>query len=190
MDDSHLLDNGSALLVQQLALTQAATVLATVRAGEVLPDPVLSLWKDGPAERIEIGVLDDEAIEELLALVLREPVDAAAVRELAGRSRGNPMFFRELVSGALETGALVGTGGCGVLRAHCPPLSDWPSWWRCAWATSTSPSGPSRGRGFAPPGGPLESGGSTALASGKTPVAASAFARVRRLLLFLSAIVT
>ena len=37
VDDAHLLDNGSAVLVHQLALTQAATVLATVRAGEVLP---------------------------------------------------------------------------------------------------------------------------------------------------------
>ncbi len=70
-DDAHLLDNGSAILVHQMALTQAATVLATVRAGEVLPDPVLSLWKDGPAERIEIGILDDATIEELLAHLQR-----------------------------------------------------------------------------------------------------------------------
>ena len=41
VDDAHLLDSGSAVLVHQLALTQAATVLATVRAGEVLPDPVV-----------------------------------------------------------------------------------------------------------------------------------------------------
>ena len=70
-----------------MALTQTATVLATVRTGEVLPDPVLSLWKDGPAERIEIGVLDDATIEELLASALGGPVDAATVRELATRSR-------------------------------------------------------------------------------------------------------
>jgi DNA-binding CsgD family transcriptional regulator len=123
VDDAHLLDNGSAILVQQLALTQAATVLATVRAGEVLPDPVLSLWKDGPAERIEIGALDDETIEELLASVLGGPVDAATVQELAGRSRGNPMFLRELVNGALETGVLVDAGGLWRLEG---PLSPTP----------------------------------------------------------------
>jgi hypothetical protein len=111
VDDAHLLDNGSAILVQQLAVTQAATVLATVQAGEVLPDPVLSLWKDGPAERIEIGALDDETMEELLASALGGPVDAATVRELAGHSRGNPMFLRELVNGALATGALAEAGG-------------------------------------------------------------------------------
>ena len=121
VDDAHLLDSGSAILVHQLALTQAATVLATVRAGEVLPDPVLSLWKDGPAERIEIGSLDDATIEELLASALGGPVDAAAVRELAARSRGNPMFLRELVHGALETGALVEAGGLWRLQGALFP---------------------------------------------------------------------
>ncbi len=121
VDDAHLLDHGSAVLVHQLALTRAATVLATVSAGEVLPDPVLSLCKDGPAERIEIGVLDDAAIEELLASALGGPVDAAAVRALAGRSRGNPMFLRGLVNGALETGALAEAGGLWRLVGPLSP---------------------------------------------------------------------
>ena len=121
VDDAHLLDQGSAVLVQQLALTQTATVLATVRAGEVPPDPVLSLWKDGPAERIEIGVLDDETIEELLVSALGGPVDAATLRELAGRSRGNPMFLRELVNGALETGTLVEVEGLWRLAGGLSP---------------------------------------------------------------------
>jgi predicted ATPase len=70
VDDAHFLDNGSATLVHQLALTRAATVLAAVRSGEPVPDPVVSLWKDGPAERIEVGVLDDAAVGELLVTVL------------------------------------------------------------------------------------------------------------------------
>jgi len=121
VDDAHLLDQGSAILVHQMALTQAATVLATVRAGEVLPDPVLSLWKDGPAERIEIGVLDDETIEELLASALGGPVDAATVQELAARSQGNPMFLRELVNGALESATLVEAGGLWRLEGALSP---------------------------------------------------------------------
>jgi DNA-binding CsgD family transcriptional regulator len=107
VDDAHLLDDGSAILLQQLALTGAATVVATVRSGEPAPDPVVALWKDGPAERIELGVLDDSAVEELLVSVLGGPVDPASVRQLIERSQGNPMFLRELVTGALETGALV-----------------------------------------------------------------------------------
>jgi hypothetical protein len=121
VDDAHLLDEGSAILVHQMALTESATVLATVRAREVLPDPVLSLWKDGPAERIEIGALDDAMMEELLVSALGGPVDPATVRELAGRSRGNPMFLRELVNGALEAGALVDAGGLWRLEGALSP---------------------------------------------------------------------
>jgi len=116
VDDAHLLDGGSATLVYQLALTRAATVLATVRSGEVAPEPVVALWKDGPAERIELGVLGEAAIEELLVTVLGGPVDAASVRQLTDHCRGNPMVLRELVSGALDSGALAGDGGIWCLR--------------------------------------------------------------------------
>ena len=123
VDDAHLLDNGSATLLHQLALTRAATVLATVRSGEVVPDPVLSLWKDGSAERIEVDVLDDVVIQELLVSALGGPVDAASVRQFADRCRGNPLFLRELVTGALETGALVGAGGIWRLRGGLRPTA-------------------------------------------------------------------
>src|SRR5580704_6412145 len=97
VDDAHLLDSGSATLVHQLALTRTATVLVTVRSGEATPDPVVALWRDGPAERIEVAVLNDPAIEELVVSVLGGPVDAASLRQLADHCRGNPMVLRELV---------------------------------------------------------------------------------------------
>jgi hypothetical protein len=97
VDDAHLLDDRSATLVHQLALG-AATVLATVRSGESAPDPVVALWKDGPAERIEVGVLDDEAIEELLVSALGGPVDAASVRQLVDRWHGCPTRMRSMRS--------------------------------------------------------------------------------------------
>ena len=116
VDDAHLLDDGSATLVHQLAMTGAATVLLTVRTDERAPDPVVALWKDGLAERIEVGALGDAAIEELLVTVLGGPVDAASVLAFAGRSRGNPLYLRELVTGAIETGALAEQGGIWRLR--------------------------------------------------------------------------
>jgi DNA-binding CsgD family transcriptional regulator len=121
VDDAHLLDNGSATLLHQLALTRTATVLATVRSGEAAPDPVVALWKDGPAERIEVGVLGDPAIEQLLVSVLGGPVDAASLRQLADHCRGNPMVLRELVTGALETGTLTDEGGIWRLRGALRP---------------------------------------------------------------------
>ncbi|MDX6334675.1 MAG: hypothetical protein QOG05_2015 [Streptosporangiaceae bacterium] len=123
VDDAHLLDDGSATLLHQLALTRVATVLATVRSGEPAPDPVVALWKDALADRIEVGVLDAAAIEELLASVLGGPVDAASVRQLVDRCRGNPLFLRELVTGALEAGALVEEGGLWRLRGDLRPTA-------------------------------------------------------------------
>jgi len=61
VDDAHLLDGGSATLVHQLALTGKATMLLTVQSGQTVPDPVVALWKDGLAERIEVAVLPDAA---------------------------------------------------------------------------------------------------------------------------------
>src|SRR5437588_574728 len=123
VDDAHLLDDGSATLFHQLALTRAATALATVRSGEAAPDPVVALWKDGPAERIELRVLDDAAIEELVVSVLEGPVDAASVRQMTDRCQGNPMFLRELVTGALEAGTLVDEGGIWRLRGRLRPTA-------------------------------------------------------------------
>jgi DNA-binding CsgD family transcriptional regulator len=123
VDDAHLLDDGSATLVQQLALTRAATVLVTVRLGEAAPDPVVALWKDGPAERIELHALDSAEVEELLAGVLGGPVDVATARQLTERCRGNPLCLRELVSGALESGALAADGGIWQLRGALRPTA-------------------------------------------------------------------
>jgi DNA-binding CsgD family transcriptional regulator len=117
VDDAHLLDDGSATLVHHLALTRAATVLVTVQAGAPAPDSIVAMWKDGLAERVEVGALGAEAIEELLVTALGGPVDTASVRQLTDRSRGNPLFLRELVTGAIQTGALAEQGGLWRLRA-------------------------------------------------------------------------
>src|SRR5690606_31655833 len=85
VDDAHLLDDASATLVHQVAATGAATVLATVTAGEPAPDAVVALWKDGLAERVEISGLAAEAIERLLAATLGGPVDPATALDLAER---------------------------------------------------------------------------------------------------------
>jgi DNA-binding NarL/FixJ family response regulator/DNA-binding transcriptional ArsR family regulator len=123
VDDAHLLDDGSATLVHQLALTRAATVLVTVRSGETAPDPVVALWKDALAERIEVGVLADAAIEELLTAALGGPVDTASLRQLADHCRGNPLVLRELVTGAVESGALGQQGGIWRLRSELRPTA-------------------------------------------------------------------
>jgi hypothetical protein len=74
--------------------------------------------KDALAERIEVGLLPDAAIEELLVTVLGGPVDTASLRQLADHCRGNPMVLQELVAGALDNGALAAGGGIWRLRSE------------------------------------------------------------------------
>ncbi|MUL64533.1 hypothetical protein BOO86_08675 [Mycobacterium sp. CBMA 234] len=102
VDDAHLLDMASATLIHQLALTESAFVLATVRAGEVAPDAVVALWKDSLIERHEVDGLPIAATERLICAALGGVVDPDTTLKLATHCHGNVLFLRELVLGAVE----------------------------------------------------------------------------------------
>ncbi|HEV7759985.1 MAG TPA: AAA family ATPase [Acidimicrobiales bacterium] len=121
VDDAHLLDDASATLVHQLATTGTAIVLATVRAGEAAPDPVVTLWKDGLARRVEVAGLDADAVGELLATVLDGQVDPATSSQFAERCQGNALFLHELVLGALDDGTLHDDDGVWRLQRPLSP---------------------------------------------------------------------
>jgi hypothetical protein len=106
IDDAHFLDVASATLAQQLAETGSAFVLATVRLGGFVPDPVTALWKDGSACRVDIEALDPSAIANLLVAALGGPIESVTVARLRDCCRGNILFLRELVLGARASGAL------------------------------------------------------------------------------------
>ena len=125
VDDAHLLDDGSASLVHQIVIAGAATVLACVLSSplgtQAGVDPMVVLWKDYGAARIELGPLDGPAMEDLLLAVLGGPVDTVSLRQLAERSLGDPLFLRELVTGALESGSLREENGIWRLRGSLLP---------------------------------------------------------------------
>lgn len=123
VDDAHLLDDASATLVHQLAATRAACVVATLRTGEPSPDPVTALWKDNLAQRRDITGLSADGVGELLSAVLSGPLVHSAVAEFVERSRGNVLFLRELVVGALDRGTLCNDGGIWRLTGALP-VSD------------------------------------------------------------------
>ena len=111
VDDAHLLDDLSAALTHLLATQHSVCLLATVRSGEIASDPIVALWKDGLAERIELKPLGPDQVAELLGAALRDPVDGATAHLLHKRTEGNVLFLREIVLGALEVGALRRTDG-------------------------------------------------------------------------------
>jgi DNA-binding CsgD family transcriptional regulator len=121
VDDAHLLDDASATLVHQVATTGNAIVLATVRTGEPAPDPVVALWKDGLAERVEVTGLSDEATAEFLAAVLDGPVDPATAVRFTECCQGNALFLRELVIGAIDDGSLQSDAGMWRLVGQLSP---------------------------------------------------------------------
>jgi len=106
VDDAHLLDGRSAALVHQLAVSRAATVLLTVRAGGMVPEPVTALWKDSLAVRIELQPLSPAEVSELVTLVLGGAVDGLTLHDLISISRGNVLYLHELVLSGLASGAL------------------------------------------------------------------------------------
>lgn len=111
VDDAHLLDDASATLVHRLAETRSAFVLATVRTGEAAPDAVAALWKDELVERLDLPGLAVDTIETLLTTALGGPVEPATLARLAARCQGNVLFLRELILGAVQSGALAEDGG-------------------------------------------------------------------------------
>jgi DNA-binding CsgD family transcriptional regulator len=116
VDDAHLLDDGSASLVQQIVHEGSCSVLASVRTPGPVPDPVTALWKEGLAERIDLGVLSEEEVQDLAARVLGGPVAGASVRSLWQVSGGNALYVRELLIGAVGSGALADDRGIWTLR--------------------------------------------------------------------------
>ncbi|MGH8887209.1 MAG: LuxR C-terminal-related transcriptional regulator [Egibacteraceae bacterium] len=111
VDDAHLLDDASAALVHCLARTGTAQILATVRSGEQSPDAVTALWRDDLAARVEVTPLGEDEVHQLVCAAVGGVVDGQTLRRLWRLSEGNPLFLRELVAEALETGALVEAGG-------------------------------------------------------------------------------
>src|ERR1700730_17379474 len=55
VDDAHLLDGLSALVIHQLAQSGGARLVVTLRTGTEEPDAVMALWKDRLLARLDLG---------------------------------------------------------------------------------------------------------------------------------------
>lgn len=116
VDDAHLLDDASAALVLHLAVNGAASVLVTLRSGEPVPDPLVALWKDDLAVRIDVQALSIADTLELLQRTLEGPVDANTARRLFDASQGNVLLLREIVLSGVRSGHLSPRGGAWMWR--------------------------------------------------------------------------
>jgi DNA-binding CsgD family transcriptional regulator/tetratricopeptide (TPR) repeat protein len=119
-DDVPLLDSASLALLGYLAAEGTIFLIATVRTGEPVPDLVTTLWRDGRLERVDLADLSRAQLDTLLHLALGGPMEAGAGREFWEITRGNPLYVRELVLGALDSGALVERSGVWHLDDFVP----------------------------------------------------------------------
>jgi DNA-binding CsgD family transcriptional regulator len=118
VDDAQLLDPVSASLVLHLAESASAFVLTTIRRGDPCPDAITSLWRGDLAIRVELAELDDEQVRRLLETALGDPVQEAATRWATEVGGGNALYLRELIGGAVASGALVHDAGLWHLQGR------------------------------------------------------------------------
>ncbi|HXL20242.1 MAG TPA: AAA family ATPase, partial [Streptosporangiaceae bacterium] len=122
-DDVPLIDAASIALLSHLATQGTIFLIATVRAGEPIPDLFTDLLCDGQLERVDLADLSAANLDTLLHLALGNPMEAGAEREFWKVTRGNPLYVRELVLGGLESGALVERSGVWHLEGRLSSTS-------------------------------------------------------------------
>ena len=123
LDDAQWLDPTSAALALHPASTATALLVTTVRSGERCPDAIVSLWKDAGAPRLELGLLSGEETSALAEEIAGGPVERGARSWVYETSGGNALYVRELVVGALESGALEQVNGLWRMSTR-PVVSD------------------------------------------------------------------
>ncbi len=119
VDDAHLLDEHSAIVLHRVVVRGLAPTLVTLRSGEPAPDAVTSLWKDDYLSRLDLEPLDAEETTGLVAGVLGGPVDTASAHRLWTLTQGSPLFLRHLLSGEVSAGRF--TPASGIWRWTSEP---------------------------------------------------------------------
>lgn len=114
VDDAHLLDDQSALVIHQLVRRQTATVILTRRADVQAPTAITSLAGDPRLCPMEIAALSSAQVRELLSVALGGVVESSTARLLWRFTQGNVLYLRQLVSDELSAGRLASRSGVWV----------------------------------------------------------------------------
>ncbi|MFJ8965822.1 AAA family ATPase [Lentzea sp. NPDC102401] len=99
VDDAHLLDEASLLVLQHLVRHRLTRVICTARSG----------WGMEGLTVVGVDALDQERAGALLATALGGPADASTRNLVWVNSQGNPLYLKELVAAGRHSGALTET---------------------------------------------------------------------------------
>lgn len=114
IDDAHLLDEQSALVVHHLVHRRVATVILTQRSGEKTPDAITSLWKDERLPRMDLQPLAAHEVSTLLTAVLEGEVESTSAERLWRYTHGNALYLRQLITDEAASGRLNKRAGVWV----------------------------------------------------------------------------
>jgi DNA-binding CsgD family transcriptional regulator len=118
IDDVHALDDVSLAFVSHLIATTDVRLVLTVRTGDDATRLVRA-WSDA-LPRVDVAALDRAAVDELVRVVLGT-AEPSALRWIWDTTAGNPLFVRELVTDAVERGALVERDARWMLTSDSGP---------------------------------------------------------------------
>ena len=124
VDDAHLLDQLSATLLHQLAIEGSVRIVATIRDGELVPDAITSLWKDGYLQRLHLTPFTRTQCVGLIEQALGGRVEGLSADLMWEASGGNALYVKHLVEGALEAGTLSQVRGVWQLRGRTAVTSE------------------------------------------------------------------
>ncbi|WP_369199123.1 helix-turn-helix transcriptional regulator [Streptomyces djakartensis] len=110
LDDIHLLDAASAMLLRQLLDAHMVRLIGTIRNHETISDAVGTLIHGDRVFRLDLTPFDLKQSQELLESALGSPTSRRTLAALHNASSGNPLYLRELVTGALQAGKLTTDG--------------------------------------------------------------------------------
>ncbi|GAA3000023.1 helix-turn-helix transcriptional regulator [Streptosporangium longisporum] len=110
VDDVHLLDTTSAVLLRQLMDIGVIFLLGSVRSGEPPGTAVATLSRGDAVRQVNLVDFERPQVETLLEQVLGGTVGTNTVNQMFTASGGNPLYLRELVIGAVTGGILTCDG--------------------------------------------------------------------------------
>jgi DNA-binding CsgD family transcriptional regulator len=106
VDDVHLLDDLSIIVVEQIVQRGAAKVVLTLRDGEPVPTAVREIWRGGQFDRLDLQPLSLDETTTLLSATLGGSIDPDVAHRLWTLTRGNVLYLRNIVEQEVADGRL------------------------------------------------------------------------------------
>lgn len=109
LDDADQFDDPSLLALFDAAESGSARLIITIRTDAIVPLLVERALTSGALVRLECRPLDRVATVDLANQIAGHDLSVETQRTVHELTRGNPLYVRELLTAAAETGALVVT---------------------------------------------------------------------------------